>query len=334
MIQRLQRTLQEPGVGHGLAFAVAGALLYALSLVADGGWAGDRGAETGAETEAQVVSVSSARLAQARDVFLSKNHRAPDEEEEAAMVRHLVDQELLFRHALDLGMDRQEPVRRRLAQIASFVSETPDATRGLAGDDLEARAEEALRLGLHRDDVVVRRILVDSARRLIRGAVLTREPSAEALREHLARHPGRYQVPETIALDWRRDETDCGTSGRDAFDSLPALTPSDLERRFGRGFVAALDATRIGAWQGPLASRNGAIHVRVTAHRPEREASLEEVRDQVRREVKEQLADRWLEARLGQLRAGARIELPRDPSAHSDPLPTVARLRAEERNAS
>ena len=311
MIQRLQRLSGAHGVREGMHFAVAGALLFTASLALD---------REPTETGSTVVSVSAVRIDQARDVFVSKHHRAPTDDEIAGIVRHLVNQEILFRHALSLGLDQQEPVQRRLAQIATFVSETPEATSRLAGDDLAARAEEAKRLGLHHDDVVVRRILVDSATRLIRGAVLAREPSEEALREHLARQPDRFREPETLAFDWRyaaardteRRAQSVSTERRaqTKAQSVSEQSRADLARRFGRQFLDRLDTTQIGEWQGPIASRNGTIEVRVTRHRPERTASLDEVRAEVGNEVMDQLADRWLEARLDQLRVGVEVELP------------------------
>ena len=58
------------------------------------------------------------------------------------------------------------------------------------------RVGEAVDLGLHHGDLVVRRILIDAAKRLIRVAVLSREPTEAALEAYLREHPG---VPTVAA---------------------------------------------------------------------------------------------------------------------------------------
>lgn len=299
------RRLQSPA----LHFAVVGALLFTVSRCL--------APQPETSVPETTLTLSATRLDQSYDVFLASHHRAPDVEEREAMVRRLVDEEILLRHALALGMDRQAPVQRRLAQIGRFVGEAPSPSAGSV-EDAERWALEAKALGLHREDTVVRRILVDSARRLIRGAVLTREPSEEAMREHLGRHPDRFQLPEAIAFDWIRDGGAIGSS-----ESIPLLPRADLERRFGHAFVAALAPRKQGEWQGPLPSRNGPIFVRVTEHRPRRTADLADVEVHVRREAAEVLADRWLEVRLRQLRDGVDVERPAGWEA-----PRPAQLRA------
>ena len=92
-----------------------------------------------------------------------------------------MDQEVLYRYALQLGMDKQPVAERRLARIAAFVARNPHERKSAA-----ERASEALDLGLHHGDLVVRRILIDGARRLIRAVVLVRQPSEEMLEAYLA----------------------------------------------------------------------------------------------------------------------------------------------------
>src|SRR5207302_1954271 len=97
-------------------------------------------------------------------------------EERQRVLRAVVDEEILYAYARRLGLDKEPVVERRLSQIATFVTENPHeakSTKELAG--------EALLLGLNDGGLVVRRMLIDGARRLIRAAVLVREPSEAAL---------------------------------------------------------------------------------------------------------------------------------------------------------
>lgn len=256
--------------------ACAGALLFAAVA-----WRDDAAPRP---QERPRIDVPASRVAEARRAFVAATRRAPTAEEEVDLVRRLVDEEVLVQHALDLGLADQEPVERRLAQIAEFVAEEP---------------EHAFELGLVREDRVIRRILVDSSRRLIRAAVLSREPSRQALEAYLAEHPERFEQPEEIAVSVAAAGTRDG-----AVKELPLLGRRDLERRYGHDFAEALDATVVGSWRGPLPSRYGPVRVLVREHRPARPAALEEVEDAVRVALLEELAARWLETRIAQLRSG------------------------------
>lgn len=264
----IRRLLAAPA----LHFACAGALLFALTL----------GMRPAVPERPRLVA-SDARLAEARRAFEAEHRRPPIPAEDAVLARQVVDEEVLLQHALDFGLADQEPVQRRLAQISGFVAEDP---------------ARVLELGLHRDDLVVRRILVDSARRLIRSAVLLREPSEAVLKAHLKKHPERFEQPEEIRIAVLPEGETAGET-----KELPLLLRRDLERRFGRSFTETLDATRVGEQQGPLPSRLGPLRVVVREHRPARPAMLAEVYDAVHADLREELADLWLEVRIAGLRA-------------------------------
>ncbi|MCH9646738.1 MAG: peptidyl-prolyl cis-trans isomerase [Deltaproteobacteria bacterium] len=298
----VMRAARAPGV-H---FLIVGVLLFVLAVRFQGPFGAGDGARSRVDAglEHGPIVVSALRVGEARTELAAIHHRPPTEAEVQAKVSEMVDEELLFRHALDLGLLDQAPVHRRLKQIASFVSSEEGAEQG-SEDFAEADVDEILALGLHRGDLVVRRILADSARRLIRSAVLSREPSEEALLSYLREHPERFRRKEEMALTWRSAEDDTMTP-----EVLPSLPRRDLARKFGRAFVDALDTAAVGTWQGPLSSTYGRLYVRVDEYAPERVAELREAHERVRAELMEVLADRWLAARLDQLRAGTEVVLP------------------------
>lgn len=218
------------------------------------------------------------RLELMLEAFAVESSRPATQEERAAMVDALVDEEVLYNDALTLGMDENPAARRRLAQIARFVEENPhEATE----DEL---AQTAIELGLHHGDLVVRRILVDSARRLIRGVVLLQEPRPQLLEEYLAAHreelirPARTRIsqvmvngfkwPDTYArarqiLDKIRAESldlDAALALGDeglVEPSLPLLTEKAMETQLGPDFAAEVIAAPASGWIGPVASRYG-----------------------------------------------------------------------------
>jgi hypothetical protein len=314
-----------------LHFVVLGSLLFVASLSRE-----PTSLDVASPTEVPRLEIPASRVAAAEGTFRTVQRRPPTAVEKAELIDGLLDEELLFRHALRLGLHRSEVPRRRLAQIASFVEPTEsaagpgaalDAASGTVSDKLAQRAVE---LGLHEGDFVTRRVLIDASRRLIRSAARLVEPSEEAVAEFLLAHgerfrrEDRYRVSHVLQSQAIRDDPDTdaasllarlrreGASPDDADEladpgivppRLPLLGARALERRFGVGFVAGLAALPAGEWAGPVSSRHGAHLVFVHEFRPGKIAEPAEVRDEIRALLREQAADRWLAARLRQLRA-------------------------------
>lgn len=310
------KRLKSPAL-HMLAI---GGLMFGLAA-----WRG------GADQERPPIVIPAHRAEQVFRTFVTDNFRPPTPEERSAMLDALIDDEVLYRYALDLGMHEHTAARRRLAQIAEFVEANPHA-------ETEAeRAEAALELGLHHGDLVVRRILVDSARRLIRAVVLLREPDPGLVAAFLAANAGEFTRPARsrvshVAVNgfkWpdteararelleriRAESLDFESALALADESLeplrlPPLTEQALATRFGVDFAAAAIALPEGGWHGPIASRYGHhlvyVHERQEAYLP----PLEEIRSDVVERLRQKLADEWLGLRLRELRAEYEIVLP------------------------
>ncbi len=314
-------------------FAVLGTLLFVASLGRE-----PTSADATSSIDQPRLEIPASRVAGAERTFRAEHRRPPTAAERTELINKLIDEEILFRHALSLGLHRSAVPQRRLAQIASFVE--PDgshagsgtasstAASGTASAELAQRAVE---LGLHEGDFVTRRVLIDAARRLIRGAARLVEPEDEAVVEYLRAHSERFRredrfrvshvlqsqavrdhpSDDAVALlaQLRRD----GVSPDDADvladpgivpPRLPLLGARALERRLGVGFVASLAALPAGEWAGPVLSRYGAHLVFVHEVRPGKIPELAEVSDKIRASLREQAADRWLAVRLSQLREG------------------------------
>jgi len=141
------------------------------------------------------IVIPASRLDIARRTFAQDYGRPPEREEWAALVDSLIDQEVLYRYAVRLKMHEEPAAQRRLAQIATFVDATPDRHR----PDSELAAQ-AVKLGLHDSDLVVRRILADGARRLIRAVVLTRQPLPEMVEDYLRANSDQFRRPAQIRI--------------------------------------------------------------------------------------------------------------------------------------
>lgn len=309
--QSIPRFLRSPAV-H---FAVLGAMLFASSSW----WSAPRGGER------PRLAVPASRLAEAERAFVAENRRPPAAAEKAALAERLLDEEILFRHAMALGLHHAEVPRRRLASIARFVE--PPGDPASAAADLARRAVE---LGLHEGDYVTRRVLVDAAERLIRAAARLAEPSEETLAQVVERHGEHFRDDDRIRISHvllaaaRRSQPEVDAaallvrlrrekvSPADAAaladpglvpTHLPLLADRGLERRFGREFTARLPELPAGEWSGPVVSRHGAHLVFVHERRAGRIPELAQVRDRARALWREAAAERWLAERLRQLRA-------------------------------
>src|SRR5215471_5929754 len=117
----VRRLLREPL----LHFAVLGALLFALQT-------------RYAASSGRRIVVDASMLRGLRQDFLRRTGSMPDAAEEAALVEQYLDNEVLVREALALGLDRGDMiVRRRLVQKMEFLAETLDAPAEASDAELE-----------------------------------------------------------------------------------------------------------------------------------------------------------------------------------------------------
>ncbi|MEZ5584183.1 MAG: hypothetical protein R3F37_16825 [Candidatus Competibacteraceae bacterium] len=124
-----------------------------------------------------------------------KNADGYPAEERQTIIERFVDEEVLYRYALRLGLQQQPVAQRRLAKIAAFVATNPHESKPEA-----ILAQEALDIGLHHGDAVVRRILIDGAQRLIRAVVLVRQPSEAMLQAYLNDNQEAFLTPQQTRI--------------------------------------------------------------------------------------------------------------------------------------
>ncbi|HEX3474105.1 MAG TPA: peptidylprolyl isomerase [Kofleriaceae bacterium] len=314
------RWLRSPALHMG----VLGALAFAAVTLAtgSGGWLHRR----------PRIEIAASRIAQMAGDFVDANGRPPSDAEWRQILDAQIDDEVLLHYALALGMQDNTAARARLAQIAEFVEANPhEATSP------DQSAQIAIKLGLHEGDLIVRRILTDSARRLIRAVVLLQRPRPELVEQFFAANTAEYTRPAEVRIShvaingfkWRDTEARARellarirTGALDLPAALaladPSLVPADLPLTTERGlaaelgddFAAAVMALPPGQWSEPIASRYGHhlvfVHQRLAAAVPR----LAEVRDQVEQQVLEKLADDWLKLRLRELRTEFEIVVP------------------------
>ncbi|HBL30992.1 MAG TPA: hypothetical protein DD490_29535 [Acidobacteria bacterium] len=277
------------------------------------------------------IEIPAHRLEQMAQEFIRDTGHRPTPHEWEQMIEMQIDDEVLFQYALALGMQENSAAQARLAQIADFVEANPhEATQ-------DGKARAAIDLGLHEGDLVVRRILVDSARRLIRSVVLVQKPAPDVVRQFYTAHAADFTRPAQVRISQiaingfvRPDSEEQARNilqrirtenlGFEAALALADKTPApvrlpmmsgeDLEAEFGGDFARAVLALKPGGWSEPIPSDYG--HHLVWVHEVEapRPLPLEAVQTEVEQAVLQKLADDWLKLRLREMRAEFEIVVP------------------------
>ncbi len=249
-MNHLLRLLREPL----LHFLAIGGLIFLLFAAVDD----TRDALT------DVIVVTPERIDRLAAGFSSVWKRMPTDDELDALIDEHVREEVYYRVALALGLDRNDTiVRRRLRQKMEFLTDSGADLLQPAAGELEAYIaanEQAFRRG----------------------------PRLAFQQIYLGETPG----PESIARSLNAVQSDPATdpSALGERTLLPAglglSPPNAIDGVFGRGFFERLAELPPGVWAGPVSSAFGLHLVRVLDSPPARTPPLEEIRDNVLRNWK------------------------------------------------
>lgn len=249
----MRRLLREPLV-H---FLLIGSMLFALWAVLGGSPGSD----------SMRVVVTKGHVATLTELFRRTWQRPPTRGELSGLVDDYVREEILYREALAMGLDRDDTIiRRRLRQKLEFVVLDLSAT--------ERPSDAALSAFLTANPDRFRR-----------------EPALGFEHVYLStdRRGASAQADAEALLDRLRDGVETGAAQRssDPFD-LPlhfeSASPGEVRRSFGADFATTVAQLQPGTWQGPVASSYGLHLVRIHEREPGRLPPLEEIRDDVERE--------------------------------------------------
>jgi hypothetical protein len=220
-----------------------------------------------ATSEPEKIVVSQIRIDHLRDGFARTWLRAPTAEELEALTRDYIREEVYYREAMAMGLDRDDIIiRRRLQQKLEFLSENVT--------DLTPPTEAELRTYLQDHPDQFR-----SQRRFSFHQVFL---SLERHRDSLA-----GDAAELLGQLRSSNSTDTSRLGDPSLlDHLfTNVEATEVAKLFGEKFATALDDLSLGEWQGPVESSYG-IHLVLVDERTERRnPALEDVRDAVRREL-------------------------------------------------
>jgi hypothetical protein len=205
---------------------------------------------------------------EAGKVFEDARGRAPDERELTALQQVWLDNEVLYREGLALGLDKGDPaIRDRVIFKALSVIES--------GLKPPAADEKILK-----DWFAAHRAKYDEPARFdFQEAVLAGDSTEGAVRDFVK------ELNAGVPGDAK--------AGLRVFKGRPA---ANLEQGYGPEFAKALEASPLGTWQA-LATKNGWRAVRLDAKAPGQPATFEAFRNVVQQD--------WTDAAMAEQRTAA-----------------------------
>lgn len=248
----LQRALREPLV-HFLV--LAGGIFLAYRLL-----------DASPQVTPDRIEIGAARIEQLAGLYAKTWQRPPTAAELKGLVDEYVKEEIYYREALALGLDKDDTViRRRLRQKMEFLLnadfETLQPSDAELNEYLKANAEQFRVEPM----LAFQQIFVSREKH---GAKV--EDETRAILEMLRRAPG----------------TDPTTVGDQTLlpPTFPLTTISAIGQTFGSAFAKDLQKIASGQWDGPILSSFGLHLVRIVERKEERVPPLAEIRSAVVRE--------------------------------------------------
>jgi hypothetical protein len=291
MAMTIVRTLLREPLLH---FVLLGGALF---LIFGGG-------EEGREPGEIVVSAGQVRNLAA--VFERTWQRPPTEAELDGLIQDRIDEEVMAREARALGLDQDDTViRRRLRQKMEFVAQDLARPEPPDGADLQAYLEAHPERFTRPGRLTYTQVFLDRSRR------------GERLDEDAGRLLAR--------LNAGGPDVDARALGDPSLleAAYADISTGDVARMFGADFAERLGTLPLGRWSGPVPSPYGTHLVRIEERTAPSLPPLDEVRDQVAREVEAERAADARDALIAGLRERYEIVVER-------PEPELALARDEE----
>lgn len=246
MMNILKKTLREPL----LHFLVIGAGLFLLFSFINGP----------AVDKPNRIVVSKGQVEQLEDKFSRIWMRPPSEQEMARLMEDYLRDEVYYREALALGLDKDDNViRRRLRQKLEFIFEDVTGLVDPGDEELTAFMNKNKEKYQLQTQVSFRHLYLSYDKRQdING-------DAAKLLVRLQAGDNPEELGDQITLP----------------SEFEMASQDDIERRFGDEFARQLVSLQPGIWAGPVSSGFGGHLVLVSEKVDGRMPELAEVRDEV-----------------------------------------------------
>jgi PPIC-type PPIASE domain len=227
------RWLREPL----LHFLIIGTGLFLLYQITRGG----------DESAPRAIAIGESRIEALAENFARTWMRTPTPQELRGLVDDYVKEEVFYREAIAMGLDRDDTViRRRLRQKMEFVSEDAAA----AAEPTDAQLQRFL--------ITHPEKFVEPARVTFQQVFVNAEKRGDAARRDAERILAELQAGRSTALPTEAGDPTLLPAG------LKEASPQEISNSFGDDFGKQLEAAPIDQWSGPIASSFGLHLVRVS----------------------------------------------------------------------
>jgi peptidyl-prolyl cis-trans isomerase C len=250
LLARVRRFMREPL----LHFLVAGLALFVVYRALN--------PSPGVPDDPKRIVITDDDLRQLQIAWRAQWQRFPTSEEMRGLVDNRIREEILYREAMALGLDKGDTIiKRRLAQKMEFLADDISSLREPRIDELKAWYEKNRERFALPTLISFRHVYFSPDRR---GAH-ARENAMSALQK--------------LAAD-ASDELDALKELGDPFmfqDHYAERSPDQVANIFGTDFAKALFALKPGSWQGPIQSGLGWHLVLIDAILPGQVPTFDEV---------------------------------------------------------
>jgi peptidyl-prolyl cis-trans isomerase C len=251
------------------------------------------------------ISLTLDDLRQIDVYFESQWHRAPTPQEFTSLVESKVREEVLYREALAMGLDKDDTiVKRRMAQKMQFLAEDVANSHEPTTAELKAWYEKNGQRFALPSRAAFRHLYFSPDRR----GPKAHDDAANALTK-IAGHPADSKAAAALADPFMFKDYYGDSSGE------------QLAKDFGPEFATALFQLKPGSWQGPIESGYGWHLVFIDSITPGRIPAFEEVESDVKTAwLGDQRDQAWRKA-YESMRAKYTVFLPSPPENQSAGIP-------------
>jgi parvulin-like peptidyl-prolyl isomerase len=195
-------------------------------------------------------------------------HRPPTETELQALVENHIRDEVYYREALAMGLERDDTVvRQRLRLKFEFITEDLLGRKEPSEESLARFYEENAERYREPDQVSFAQVYFSPSRR---GASAEEDAKRALDSISSASEQAIEEIGDPISLD----------------SEYGHLSAPELKKRFGEAFAVAIQEQPIDTWSGPVSSGYGLHLVRVSERLAGGQPGLAEVRERVLRDYK------------------------------------------------
>lgn len=222
-------------------------------------------AEPGAEDEGLIITVNAGEIEWMINSWKNRWNRPPTEEELESLVQQYIKETILYREALEMGLNQHDRViRRRLAQKMEFLAKDLATITPPSEEELRSYFEKYKAQYLLPRRYTFTQVYFDPD---LRGDATLDD--AEMVKQKLVKEGDSIADPGSLGDNIMLQSYN------------PNKEPIEIQKMFGSGFRESLEMLEPGKWHGPVLSGYGAHLVYISHVSESHPPKFDQLREQV-----------------------------------------------------